>query len=450
VITPFDPESCRRDIYLLYQKALAAVCPTRLVINALDKLSKKSPALYKAYFGRSGTPLLIIGAGKAVLAMAHGTLAHVRDQTVRGVLIGPTASSPSVFAPLIYFHGTHPLPSEAGCEGVRTIVKLIRQSSLESNILVLVSGGASSLLTLPIEPFSLDDLRIIYHKLILSGATITEINTLRKHLSLLAGGGLARIAYPRRVLGLVISDIVGDPVQMIGSGPTAANTSTWQEAMKILEHYDLINILPQKLRDKLGQMTTARMKPISGTEKALFERVTNLIIGDNGLARKSIVSNAPVLGYTPVELPNLQMGDVQFLAQEHIRLIREFFQTRPKHCRPHLFVSGGEATIRVTGTGLGGRNQHFILETVPLIAELPFVTASIGTDGIDGNSNAAGAVADGQTLSRAQKLGLDYHIFLRNFDSYNFFKALGDLIITGETGTNVMDLRMMIATTPAE
>ncbi|MBN2384513.1 DUF4147 domain-containing protein [bacterium] len=435
-----DYQRGRRDVLSLIKKAIEAVEPTRLVRQYLDELQAGEPDFYLSYFGPNDRPVLVLGAGKAVTGMTAGLMARLDHRPVSGVIIGPENASNHEYGTITYFQGGHPLPDENGASGVQRMIKTIRSSGPETDVIVLISGGASVLMTSPVPPFSFDHIRRLNREIVLSGAPIHEINTIRKHCSVLAGGGLARLLYPRRVLTLIISDVIGDPVEMIGSGPTADDRSSIGDVFEIVRKYGLPQNLPFPLVTYLEQASSKRAAPRAD----LFQNVRNTIIASNETAVREVLDQAGSMGYQPIRLMGLEQGPVSELARAHLT---ELFRYRESHSRqsgPFLFVSGGEATLKVTGPGQGGRNQHFVLELVPEIAGLPLVAASIGTDGIDGNSEAAGAIADGLSLSRACERGLDVHNALGTFDSYHFFQALDDLIITGRTGTNVMDLRLFV------
>jgi len=312
-------------------------------------------------------------------------------------------------------------------------------------VLFLLSGGGSALLPLPVEGISLKEKQELTQLLLDCGADIKEINTVRKHISQLKGGWLARWAYPSTVITLILSDVVGNPLEMIASGPMVPDPSTFEEAWQVIEKYDLSEKVPPSIKNHLLQGKEKRVEETPKPGEEIFERVFNLIIGSNILALQGAEKEAQKFGFHSLILSSSIIGDTREVARFHGAIAREVVSTDHPIPKPACILSGGETTVTLHGNGLGGRNQEFCLAGSFEIEGLEkVVLLSGGTDGTDGPTDAAGAISDHTTLQRARAMGLDPKAYLRNNDSYHFFKQLGDLLITGPTRTNVMDVRIIL------
>lgn len=320
--------------------------------------------------------------------------------------------------------------------------EILQQAGKEDLVFFCLTGGASSLLVKPAVGLSLEDKITINRFLLTCGADIGEVNTLRKHLSQIKGGGAARAAFPATVVSLIISDVIGDDLGTIGSGPTAPDPTSFIQAWKIVERYKLVEALPKPVLQRLQHGISGRIPETPKPDDPVFTRVHNLLIGHNRLALGAAVEIARALGYTPQVLTARLQGDTGEAARAFARTLRE--ASRPGQASLCL-LAGGETTVRVTGTGKGGRNQEFALVVAcELAGERGWTLLSAGTDGIDGPTDAAGAFVDGTTVGRARNKGLEPLAFLVDNDSYNFFSALGDLFCPGPTGTNVMDIKIAL------
>jgi hydroxypyruvate reductase len=314
----------------------------------------------------------------------------------------------------------HPLPDERGVAGAKRIAEIAAHAGAGETLLCLISGGASALMPLPAEGITLGDKQATTALMLACGANIHELNCVRKHLSAIKGGHLAQLAAPARVVSLILSDVIGDNLDVIGSGPTVPDSSTADEARAILERYSLWDRAPVAVRERLA----------SGAEtpKSL-EGVENIIVGSNRLAAEAAMAKARELGYEPRLLSTALDGEAREVGR---RIARE----------TGCVVAGGETTVTLRGKGKGGRNQELALAAAIELAGAgeQAVVLSAGTDGTDGPTDAAGAIAANDTVERAKKLGLVAEAHLEENNSYPFFAALGDLVVTGPTGTNVMDL----------
>jgi hydroxypyruvate reductase len=322
----------------------------------------------------------------------------------------------------------HPMPDSRGVRGAKRIAELARQASARDLVIGLISGGASALMPLPAKGISLTEKKAVTRQLLARGATIHEINTIRKHLSAIKGGQLARMAAPASVLSLILSDVVGDNPDVIGSGPTAPDSSTIGTATAVLRKYGV----------------EQRVSPVETPKPGdpLFDHVENVIIGSNQKSLDAAAKKARSLGYRPLILSSTIEGETRDIARMHAAIAHQI-RTAGQPVRPPVCViSGGETTVTIRGKGRGGRNQEFVLAAAMDIAGLEdVVVLSAGTDGTDGPTTAAGAIADGSTITRSK---LDARAALARNDSHTFFAALNDLIVTGPTGTNVMDIRVLL------
>jgi len=304
-------------------------------------------------------------------------------------------------------------------EGARRILEIAHAAGPRDLLICLISGGASALLPAPVPGLSLAAKQEITRQLLNAGAAIHELNTVRKHLSLVKGGQLAAAAHPATVITLILSDVVGDHLDVIGSGPTVSDSSTIEQAEAVLRKFG-VSVPAGILRE---------------TPKTI--QVQNLIVGSNRLAIDAAARKAKELGYRTLVLSTSIEGETRDIARMHAAIAREIPLRRPA-----CILSGGETTVTVRGKGLGGRNQEFVLAAAMELADMTVFSA--GTDGLDGPTDAAGAIADTRTLARARKLHLDPRQFLDNNDSYRFFEKVDGLIKTGPTGTNVMDVRILL------
>jgi glycerate 2-kinase len=400
--------------------------------------------------------ILVVGAGKAGAPMAQALQGVLGDRVDAGLVIikegyakAPDGDS---IQPVLRRHGrrprkitfleaAHPLPDERGLLGSLRLRKLLEGVRADDLVICLLSGGGSALMVSPLPGLSLEDLQKLTSLLLASGVTINQINVIRKHLERLKGGGLARLASPATVATLALSDVVGSPMDAIASGPTTPDPTTYADALEILQSYGISEQTPPAILEHLKRGLRGEIPETPKPGEVAFERVQNVIIGDNQLAVQAALSQASDEGFaTTLLTPRLQ-GEARQVGQAFAGLAGMVSQIGRPIPPPACLVAGGETTVTLTGGGLGGRNQEVALGAVEGLAGLSdTLLISLATDGGDGPTDAAGAVATGQTLERAHALGLKPKDFLKRNDSYTFFAALDDLIITGPTFTNVNDL----------
>jgi len=422
----------RKDVLEMFTAAVEAVDPYLVVEQVFrqNHLVLASETVDLSRFDH----VFVVGFGKASVPMAHAVFDAV--PVTKGVVITNDLSATIPHRSIEVVVGGHPLPNEGSIQGTEEILKLLKQCGDNDCVIVVVSGGGSSLFCKPLVP--LDDLRTTTDLLLRSGADINELNAVRKHLSMVKGGKLMQYT-KALVVSLIISDIVHNPISSIASGPTSPDPSTFSDAKNILTRYTLWERIPESVRKNIEEGIAGRIPETPKKGDAVFHSVRNVIIADNQLACQQALKKAQELGYETLLVTTAITGEARDVGHYLIKRAKQSLAQKNI-----VFISGGETTVTVKGDGKGGRNQELVLSCVEELAGTQIVVASMGTDGIDGNSNAAGAVADGETASRAQHKQLDPLTFLKNNDSNTFFSILHDEILTGPTGTNVMDIQLMV------
>jgi glycerate 2-kinase len=424
------------------REALRAADPRAILSQKMslkgDALKVDSLTFDLSQFDR----VLVIGGGKASGEMAAAVERTLGARITGGVVNVPGQRGPSPRCRRIRLHeASHPIPSEEGVKGVEMMLKLVGRPTRRDLVICLISGGGSALLPLPAEGVGLHDIQKATDLLMRSGAEIGEINTVRKHLSAVKGGRLAERLRPAAVLSLVISDVVGDDLGAIASGPTAPDTTTYADAGAVLKRHGLWRQVPARIRTAIerGRAGVVQETPKEGSK--VFERVHNVLLG-NGL--RSCLAAADALrrrGYSTLVLSTMVRGESKEVGRLLAGIAKDIAMNHVPCPPPACIVAGGETTVTVRGSGVGGRNQELVLSAALEIAGVAGAyVASMGTDGIDGPTAAAGALADGGTLLRARRVGLDPAEFMGNNDSNSFFQKAGGLIVTGPTGTNVNDI----------
>ena len=386
--------------------------------------------------------IYLTGAGKASALMAKAIENILGSRISSGHIVTKYGHA----VPLKYAFVTeagHPVPDENGVKGTENILSIVNKASKNDLVICVISGGGSALLTDIPDGCTLNDLKILTDLLLKSGANINEMNCIRKHLSKVKGGMLSSAAYPARVVSLILSDVIGDPLDVIASGPTAPDPTTFKDAMDIIEKYGIKDKIPAGITKILNEgLNKIRKETLKESDEA-FRLTTNLIIGNNKLALKKASKKAEALGYTTKIITDSLHSDVEDVADYIFSKLIKYRNEKPGKKSCLLF--GGEPTIKITGDGLGGRNQHLALLMAQKINGINGVVfLSGGTDGTDGPTDAAGAIAEPETLKRSEALGLDINKYISDCDSYNFFRQEGGLIKTGPTQTNVMDLIVVL------
>jgi glycerate 2-kinase len=383
--------------------------------------------------------IFLIAVGKAAVEMAAAVETIAGARLTGGIAITKHGHAKRRLRRIPILEAGHPIPDAAGIDAARQVRELLREMNARDLLLVTISGGASALLSAPAGPITLAAKQKTTDLLLRAGADIFQLNSVRKHLSFLKGGRLAALAYPATVASLLLSDVIGDPLDVIGSGPTAPDPTTFAEAVQVLEKFQVIARTPKVVLDLLQKGARGEIAETPKPGDPLFKNVYNIVAGSNALALKAAARQARALGYRPRIVSSVVSGEAREVARTHAVILR-------RAARPACLLAGGETTVTVKGKGKGGRNQEFALTAAIEMDRLPSVLAwCAGTDGTDGPTDAAGAIATGKTIARAARLGLDPAKYLANNDSYTFFSKLGDLVKTGPTGTNVMDIEILLA-----
>jgi len=434
----------RRHAAGILDAALAAVDPARAVARYVRLRGSSLRIGRRAYdLSRIGR-IFVVGAGKAGASMAAALEAILGDRLTAGIVtVKYGYTLPLTRVQLV--EAGHPLPDDAGRRGADAILDLLTGVTADDLVLCILSGGGSALLPSPVPPIALEEKVEVTALLLRSGATIREINTVRKHLSRIKGGALARAAAPARLAVIVLSDVIGDPLDAIASGPASPDPTTFADALEILERYGLEDRVAPAVLEVLRAGAAGRgietLKPGDPT----FANVDVVVIGSNRVAAAAAARKAAALGYASLLLTTCLEGEAREAARVLAGIGRSARLSGIPASPPACLIAGGETTVTVHGTGKGGRCQEFVLSAAQAIDGWPAtVIAAFGTDGTDGPTDAAGAVADGATIERARALGLSARRALAGNDAYPFFAALDDLIVTGPTNTNVNDLYLIL------
>lgn len=433
----------------IFNAALAAVDPYQAVLN-LVRVEKNclhiADTIYDLELFRR---IIVIGAGKATARMAMAMESLLGDRLSGGLIIVKEGHA----APLKIIQqiaAAHPVPNQAGVDGTQKIIKMVQGEDAQTLIICLISGGASALLIAPADKLTLEDKQGVTSLLLKSGASIDELNAVRKHLSAVKGGKLAQLASPAHMLTLILSDVIGDRLDVIASGPTAADDSTFADAWAVIDKYQLATKISPRVLDHLKRgLTGGVSETVKKNDPCLF-KVHNVIVGGISLALNAAREKALQLGINAEIIQADLQGEARvaahFLAQA-ARLKLSNMKPREQCC----LLSGGETTVTVRGSGMGGRNQELALAFALEMAGVEGVSLlSAGTDGSDGPNDAAGAIINGSTATTALQGGLDPAHYLENNDSYHFFQSFDAYsgehthLITGPTGTNVMDIQIML------
>jgi glycerate-2-kinase len=390
--------------------------------------------------------VLVIGGGKASARMALELERVLDGKLTGGSLNIPDYTRPWPRGSRISFNpASHPIPSEKGVRGVKKMLKLVERPSRKDLVICLISGGGSALMPLPSKEVRLSDKQKTTRLLLKSGSTIEETNTVRKHLSEFKGGRLAEKLYPAAVVTLIVSDVVGDPLGSIASGPTVADETTFADAYNVLHRRGLWQKVPRSVRKRIQAGRAGRLPETPKRGSSAFKRVHNILLATN---RESCIAASQVLeelGYHPMILSTELQGEAKEVGKVLSGIVSGIRDNNTPISPPAAIIAGGETTVTVRGKGRGGRNQELVLSAAQALRGKPKVlVSSIGTDGVDGSTKAAGAVADGETVERGWKKNLDADTFLQRNDSNSFFKKINDLIVTGPTGTNVNDIMIAI------
>jgi len=388
--------------------------------------------------------IFVTGFGKATAPMAKA-LEQILGERLTGGWITVKYGHGLPLKKIRVMEAGHPVPDQAGLEAARYILERLKVCTEHDLVLCAFSGGGSALCPAPRPPILLEEKQVTTRLLLECGADIFELNSLRKHMSLSKGGQLAKIVYPARVVSLFLSDVVGDPLDVIASGPTVADPGTFADCIRIIERYGLSEKLPASVLELLRNGASGLVEETPKPNDVVFERVQNLVVGSNRAALLASAQKASELGYVPLVLSSFVQGEAREIAQAFAAIGKEIVSSGHPVSAPACVLAGGETTVTIRGEGKGGRNQEFALAVALGLDGWPKISVlSAGTDGSDGPTEAAGAFAGADTCRNGAHKGLNPFDHLSRNDSYSFFKAIGDLFITGPTRTNVMDVICMI------
>jgi glycerate-2-kinase len=390
--------------------------------------------------------LVVVGGGKATGKMAE-VLEEILGERIDGGIVNILEGTATEYRArrVKLVEAGHPLPTKKGMEGAEEMMELVGELGEKDLVICLLSGGGSALMPYPVQGVSLAELRRTNELLLKSGAAIHEVNAVRKHLSRIKGGQLAKAARPARVISLIISDVVGDRLDTIASGPTYPDSTSFRDAMEVVERYGLTDDLPKSVVDHLQKGARGEIPETPKMEDEFFRNTIHEIIASNTDAVEAVAKVGRAHGLNVFVLTTRMEGEAREVGANIAAVARRVTETGAPVPRPALLISGGETTVTVRGEGPGGRNQELVLSAaIEISSQRNVAVTSFGTDGIDGPTDAAGALADGFTIERAKQEGLDPADHLRRNAPYTFFKKLGDLLFTGPTGTNVMDVAVLL------
>ena len=423
----------RRNILDIFASAIDAVDPYNAVKSKFDgnNIILGSKLIDTSDFKN----VYLIGFGKASVGMVKAVCDSIKIRS--GAIISNNSCENMQTYCVNTLIGGHPIPDKNSIDSTEQILDIVKKCGEDDLLIVLISGGGSALLCKP--QVRLNDIQITTDLLLKSGANINEINTIRKHLSFVKGGQLAAQANCT-IVSFIISDIIGNPIEFIASGPTYPDSTTYYDAQNILKKYDLLMKVPPSIRNVINNGIAGIIPETPKKDDSVFSNVYNLIVANNEIACITAEEKAKKLGYQTILLTTQLEGEAKdvglYLVEKAINY--------SIHENNMVFIAGGETTVTIKGEGKGGRNQEMVLSSIKKLADSDIVFSSFATDGIDGVCNAAGAIADAFTLSRAKKKKLNPNNYLNDNNSFEFFKSLGDVLITGPNGTNVMDLQILI------
>jgi glycerate 2-kinase len=428
----------QRKILDIFYKSVEAVDPYRAVSAKRDQIL----ALVRE---KRLEKICLVGFGKAAVPMAKALLDNAGDIDTSGILITKYGhvGSESFDENILVCEAGHPVPDESGYKSTQKALGLLQNADSKTLVVFLISGGGSALLTSPCEGITLKEKQMVTDLLLKAGANIKELNTIRKHISAVKGGRLAEVAHPASCMSLILSDVIGDPLDAIASGPTVPDPTTYGQACSIINKYDLAGRIPERVMEHLNKGEKGVISETPKHGAPAFHGTQNIIVASNTLAIEAAKKAAEAAGYKTTVLSTELSGEASDAARYLVRSAREFKKAMAPGEKACL-IAGGETTVTVKGEGKGGRNTEMALVFgMEIDGETGIEFMSAGTDGQDGPTDAAGAIADGNLVSGAVRLGVDPKDFLVRNDSYNFFAKTGGLIISGPTGTNVMDIQVI-------
>jgi len=431
----------------IFRAGLKAVDPERAVQKYVRRQGNQLFVGDCSYILDSYKRIFLIGAGKGTAPMAKALENILGERLTNGLIIVKYGHGIPLEKTQI-LEADHPIPDDAGLRATKELLKQVQECTEEDLIMCAFSGGGSALLPAPSSPITLDQKQATTHLLLECGATINEINAIRKHLSRSKGGWLAKEAYPATIVSLLLSDVIGDRLDVIASGPTVPDESTYSDCIKIIDRYELSDRLPISVAEYFKKGAAGSLPETPKAGDPVFSKVQNLIVGNNRESLLAAKERALSLGYNTIVLSSQIEGEAREVAHVFAAIGKEISQANLPISPPACVIAGGETTVTIQGDGRGGRNQELALACAIAIDGWGGISLlSAGTDGTDGPTDAAGAIVNGTTCKRARQTNLDPRDFLLANDSYTFFGSLGDLLKTGPTRTNVMDIICMLVDT---
>jgi len=433
-------QNTRKALEAIFMAGLKAVDPEEAVRRHVERIGNRLRVGERSYPLEGFRRIIVTGAGKGTAPMAKALEEILGDRLAAGWIIVKYGHGLPLKKIQVMEAG-HPMPDQAGFEAASFILDRLRECTEEDLVLCAFSGGGSALTPTLLPPLSLSEKQKTTQLLLECGATINELNAIRKHLSAGKGGQFAKAAYPATVVSLFLSDVIGDPLDVIASGPTVPDPSTFADCLKIVDRYGLTQSLPEAVLDLLNKGAQGLIEDTPKAGDIVFAKVQNLVVGSNRAALFAAAAEARALGYKPLILSSFIQGEAREIALALVGIGKEMIETGNPISPPGCILAGGETTVTIRGPGKGGRNQELALAAAIALEVWPGIALlSAGTDGTDGPTDAAGAFADGDTCKEALQKGINPVEYLLNNDSYNFFDQLGQLFKTGPTRTNVMDL----------
>jgi hydroxypyruvate reductase len=434
----------KKGLLKLFNAGIDAVRPSTVINNSVSLDAEILDIAESRYDLGNYRRIYLVGAGKASAFMAKAVEGILGERITAGIINVKYGHASELKRCKVNECG-HPVPDQNGVTGTREIFELVESADKKTLVICLISGGGSALLAFPANGISLHDLREVNRLLLECGANITEINTVRKHLSQSKGGRLALAAFPAEVVTLIISDVIGDRLDTIASGPTVPDPTTYADAIRVLEKYKITHRVPRFVMANLRDGCEGRLPETPKPGQKEFSKVRSIIVANNELALEAVHREAEEMGLKPSIVPVEVQGEAREAARRLVEYVKRAVAHKGVEDRPRCFISGGETTVTVRGPGKGGRNMEFALAAASELERTPGIAMlSCGSDGSDGPTDAAGAYCDHTTISRARQKGLRPQFHLGENDSYSFFAKLGDLIVTGPTGTNVMDIQITL------
>jgi len=429
--TPYFKKA-REDLIKIFNEIIKSVNPKNSVEKVVD--CEKISINDEEYYFKNYENIFLVAFGKASIGMSQAIIDNAAIK--EGVIITNEDINDKQHDNIQFFKGGHPIPNQNSIKGAEKAIEIIEKCNENDLLIVLISGGGSALLCKP--RIELSEMKETTDLLLRSGADIKEINTIRKHLSYVKGGQLIKHV-KFQVISLIISDIIDDPIEFIASGPTYPDSTTFSDAKNILEKYEIWHEIPDSARNIIKSGMNKEISETLKPDNKIFDKIKNKIVANNKIACSSAINYAKKKGYNTILLTTRIDGEA--------RDIGKYLADKTKNSEAFgktMFISAGETTVTIKGNGKGGRNQELTLNTIEPLRDTKILFSSFATDGVDGNSDAAGAIIDGESYNKSKKLGLDYKLYLEDNNSYEFFKNLNDLIFTGPTGTNVMDIQIII------